>query len=98
MIPIAPPTIQRSRRSTVSRGPSVICDKCCRPSRKAGSGVASRLVRPADRRIEAVLAGIVPAHAMIAERITGGADRHDHPVGADWMADVGPHFPARMHG
>src|SRR6266568_5424673 len=98
MIPIAPPTTQRSRRSTVSSVLSVICDEFCRPCRRAVSGAASRLVRPADRRIEAVLAGIIPAHAMIAERIAGGADCQRHLVGANRMADARPHFPARMHG
>src|SRR5262245_54706017 len=98
MIPIAPPTTQRSRRSTVSRALSVIRGACCRPYRRPASGAASRVVRPADRRIEAVLAGIVPAHAMTVERIAGGADCQPHPVGADRMPDVHPHLPAWMHG
>ena len=35
---------------------------------------------------------------MIAERIACCADCQRHPVGANGMADVRPHFAARMHG
>ncbi len=89
--PSAPATAKRSRRSTVSRVPSVMGYECRRPHRQAASRNASRLIRPADRRIVAVLAGVIPPHAMIAERIAGRSHGEGQLFGVDRMAGVRPH-------
>ena len=43
-----------------------------------------------------VFAGIIPTHAMIAERIPGCSNSERQLVGADWMAGVRPHLSTRM--
>jgi hypothetical protein len=45
-----------------------------------------------------VFAGIIPTHAMIAERIPGCSYSERQLVGADWMAGVCPHLSTRMTG
>src|SRR6516225_8084975 len=93
----------RSRRSTVSRAAVAMvasAESLCRADYRGGIILAATLsmIGPADRRVMSVLAGIVTTHAVIAERIPGRSHGERQFVGADWMAYVRPHFPARMRG
>ncbi len=56
------------------------------------------MVGPVDQRVEAVFAGVVPAHAMIAERAPRRSHCERQLVRANRIARVSPHLPARMHG
>src|SRR6516162_363635 len=98
MITSAPATITRSRRSTVSRALSVIYQEGRWPCRRAASSNASRLIRPADLSIVAVLAGIIPTHAVIAKRIPVRSHGEGQFFRVDRMASVRPHLPTGMHG
>src|SRR5215469_14373233 len=63
-----------------------LCGLCeCRRSRQT-----SGLVRPFDGRVKAVLAGGIPAHAVIVVAVAFGADGQHHLIGADRMAKIGP--------
>src|SRR6516225_5665013 len=93
----------RSRRSTVSRAAVAMvasAESPCRVDYRGRIILAATLsmIGPADRRVMSVLAGIVPTHTVIAERIPGRSHGERQFVGADWMAYVRPHFPARMRG
>src|ERR1700722_17022532 len=97
MVARAPATIKRSRRSTVSRVLSVII-------RKIADGAEGllhkklRLIGPLDVSIVAVLAGVIPTHAMIAKRISVRAYGECQFFRVDRMAGVRPHLPTGMHG
>src|SRR5262249_34268359 len=63
---------------------------------RAAAPNASRLIGPADWRVVAVLAGIVPTHPVIAERVAGRTHAERQLFWADWMAGVCPHLSAWM--
>src|SRR5262245_20253712 len=65
---------------------------------RAAAPNASRLIGPADRRVMTILAGIVPAHPVIAERVAGRTHAERQLVRADWMAGVCAHLSAWMRG
>src|SRR5262249_10207977 len=81
---------------TSSIGASPEMRSHCRSGRE--SSMPYLLVRPANWRVVAVLAGIVPAHAMIVERIALGPYGKRELVRIDRMADRGPDLPAFVHG
>src|SRR6516165_3797881 len=96
-------TTMRSRRSTVSSVPSAMVASLESHRVRMARGrfilaATPSMIGPADRRVMSVFAGIVPTHAVIAERIPGRSHGERQFVGADWMAYVRPHLPALMCG
>ena len=68
------------------------------PSMATTNGrVTGALVRPADRRVMAVLPRIVPAHAIIGKGAARIADRESEPVRSHRMTEVCPDLAARVH-
>src|SRR5258708_30771236 len=61
-------------------------------------GNSTRLIRPADWRVMAVPAGIVPAHPVVGNRAAAAAHRQRDPVRCDGVAERRPDLAARMHG
>src|SRR6516164_4059989 len=93
----------RSRRSTVSRAALAMVASLESPWRRV---IRSRIISPAtlsmigpaDRRVMPVLARIIPSHPVIAEHTPRCAYGERQLVGADRVAGIRPHLPARMHG
>src|SRR5262245_47924282 len=93
----------RSRRSTVSRAALAMVASLGSPRRRIIrsriiSAATLSMIGPADRRVMPVLAGIIPSHPVIAERAPRRAYGKRQLVGADRVAGIRPHLPARMHG
>ena len=61
-------------------------------------GSVPSLAGPTDRGVMSVLAGIIPAHAVIAKRIPRRPHGERQPVRANRMAGARPRFSTWMHG
>src|SRR5690349_16646490 len=96
-------TTTRSRRNTAWRALSVMAVSLeitprAADRRRTLSAAGQSMIGPADRSVMSVLARIVPAHAVIAERVPVRSNSERQFVGADRMTKIRPNLSARMGG
>src|ERR1700674_5723711 len=86
---------RRKRWTRASPQPYIHCAQ--KPKNlRSWLGARRGLARPADRRVVAVLAGIVPAHAVVGKSVALGAHGEHQFVGRNGMTGRTPSLAAGM--